>query len=206
MHNKICYILVSTPDDLLAIAARARTGRCKRTPKDVPAGRYFEPGRENPRILTCSTSDLLKPKGGNYILYDWLGQNMELPNILTIAQVKDDYCVPRLPACELESLLNNIMDSRIATEVTMAQYIDEIDVWRFGLSATKPTTTPFFVRCQGILKSAMNAGFNYVQYSLLDNEACNTKIEIQSPTGYIDVCDGFVQNDCGFNTIKITKT
>ena len=204
MHNKTCYILVSTPDDLLEIAARARTGVCHEPPREVNTDIHF-PNSEYPTyFLTCSRNSILRPKKGNYILYDWLGQDMELPNILTLAKIKDNYCVPRLPACELEAIMDTIMNERIATGVTMKQYIDIIDVLLLGTWPGKPTTTPLFVRCQGILKSAFNAGFTYVRMES-ENEACAAKIQMQSPTGYLDVCDGYVQNDCGFQTIKITK-
>ena len=136
---------------------------------------------------------MLRPKKGNYILWDWLGQEMELPNILTIAKIKDNYCVPRLSSChELEAMMDTIMNERIATSVTMKDYID---VLLLGTWPGKATTTPLFVRCQGILGSAFDAGFTYVRMET-ENEACAAKIQMQSPTDFLDVCDGYVQNDC----------
>ena len=199
LHDKTCYILFSTPDDLLEIAARATTGVCREPPREVYTDIQF-PNSEYPKYLTCSRNSMLRPKKGNYILWDWLGQNMELPNILTIAKIKDNYCVPILPACELEAMMDTIMNERIATGVTMKDYIDIIDVLLLGTWPGKATTTPLFVRCQGILGSAFDAGFTYVRMES-ENEACAAKIQMQSPTDYLDVCDGYVQNDCGFQTI-----
>ena len=191
------------------ITSRAKTGPCGIQPSTgLPwdkDGSKWIPGGKNPKLLTCALQSLSKPKKGNYILYDHFGQNMDEPNILTVVSIQDDYCVPKLRVCQCEAMLNNIMNIKIATHVTMAQYIDEIEVLLFGSSILEPTTTTFEDRCLCLLKATWEAGFVYVQMEHRTNEACAAKIQMHAQSGYIDACNAYTENDCGFHTIKITK-
>ena len=130
-------------------------------------------------------------------------------NFLTIVKIQDDYCVPFLFQCSCTALMKGILDTMVANtppnEITLAAYTDVIEVLLFGSSVLDPTETDFQPRCLGILTPTFNAGFTHVQMEHRTNEACGVKIHMRAPLGYVAACKLYMENDCGFHTIKITK-
>ena len=101
--------------------------------------------------------------------------------------------------------MRKILASRIATVVTMGQYIDEIEVLSFGSSVLDPTGTRYSERCISILSPAWRADFTHVQMQHMTIEACRAKMHMHAQNGYVDACKVYNENNCGFHTIKITK-
>ena len=203
--------LDSTPNDSLAIVSRANTGQCIQPYKIRDVTKWI-PGSKNQVMVTCSrhkTTKSVNPTDGNYILYKRKTQFKPDPNFLTIVKIQDDYCVPWLAECSCTNLMKVILDTIVANtppnEITMAAYIDVIEVLLFGSSVLEPTETDFQARCLGILTPTWNAGFTHVQMEHRTNEACAVKIHMHAQNGYVDACKLYMENDCGFHTIKITK-
>ena len=192
--------LVPAPNDSLAIVSRTNTGQCMAPYKLHDVTRWF-PGAKNQILLTCSRykrTKSVKPTDGNYILYQRKTQVAPDPNILTIVKIQDDYCVPWLFTCSCTALMKIIID-------TMAAYVDVIEVPLFGSSVLEPTETDFHGRCLAILSPAWIAGFTHVQMEQRTNDACGVKFHMHAQHGYIDACKVYMENNCGFHTIKITK-
>merc|ERR1712126_336021 len=84
---------------------------------------------KDPQILTCSVRSISNPLDGNYVLYDIkeIGDQYSDSVIgLDIFKIEEDYCLPEVPSCSYEELLNSILTHEYVKGVPVYNQVDEI--------------------------------------------------------------------------------
>ena len=175
------------------MTSRQKTGVCRPEPRLFDLGKDGKVDPDGRRTVSCASVASDDKLDGNHVIFSYPGPGHD---VLEISDLNDKYCVPDVPECRC----NELLDVLLKLEKKAVQIDTMIPVQSF----TK--------YCLCYLGASARAGFKFVQMTQYVNPKpeCIDKKPIRKGNPfqplYISVCDAYETNKCGNGPIRITKT
>ena len=167
---------------MTSLNSRAETGQCLKEPTFIRKGGII--------LFTCALPERKDEKDGNFVEFQIV------KDALLINRVFDEYCNPKVAACECVPLLKAMFNSPFV----IVPNINRIDTRFEALGSTGIDT------CICYLNASAKVGFRFVTMASLKPE-CAVKKEISTEfLKNYEVCNYYVlEHDCGREMVTITK-